>query len=69
MTPSAIGMYEQGRRSPSNAMLVALARELHVTTDYLLTGEYPQECIPEDAQILRLMLELLRSDSPKTAGK
>ena len=39
ISASAMGMYEQGRREPSAEMLVALARQLGVTTDYLLTGE------------------------------
>jgi transcriptional regulator with XRE-family HTH domain len=34
-------MYEQGRREPSLGLLVRLAQELGVTTDYLLTGETP----------------------------
>ncbi len=38
ISPSALGMYEQGRREPAAQTLVALARELEVTTDYLLTG-------------------------------
>ena len=38
ISPSALGMYEQGRREPSAQMLVALARVLGVSTDYLLTG-------------------------------
>lgn len=39
VSPSAIGMYEQGRREPNGAMLVALAEHFGVTTDYLLTGK------------------------------
>lgn len=39
ISPSAVGMYEQGRREPSTELLVALARTLNVTVDYLLTGE------------------------------
>ena len=39
ISASAMGMYEQGRREPSAQTLVALARELQVSTDYLLTGE------------------------------
>ena len=39
VSPSAMGMYEQGRREPSAQMLVALARELEVSTDFLLTGQ------------------------------
>ena len=36
ISPSALGMYEQGRRTPSASTLVALANELGVTTDTLL---------------------------------
>lgn len=44
VSPSAIGMYEQGRREPSAEILVALARTFGVTVDYLLTGHpSPQE--------------------------
>ena len=39
ISASAVGMYEQGRREPSLGLLVRLAQELGVTTDYLLTGE------------------------------
>ena len=39
ISPSAMGMYEQGRREPSAQTLVTLARELEVSTDYLLTGQ------------------------------
>lgn len=39
VSTSAVGMYEQGRREPSLDLLVRLAQELGVTTDYLLTGE------------------------------
>ena len=38
VSPSAIGMYEQGRREPSADQLVAMAHLFGVTTDYLLTG-------------------------------
>ncbi len=38
ISPSAGGMYEQGRREPSAALLVAMAGEFQVSTDYLLTG-------------------------------
>ena len=46
VSPSAVGMYEQGRREPSAAALVALADLFGVTTDYLLTGRPIQ---PKDA--------------------
>jgi len=38
ISPSAMGMYEQGRREPSMETVVAMARVFGVTTDYLLTG-------------------------------
>ena len=39
ISPSAMGMYEQGRREPSVQTLVSLSRELGVSTDFLLTGK------------------------------
>lgn len=39
ISPSAVGMYEQGRREPSVELLVALAGEFRVSTDFLLTGK------------------------------
>ncbi len=39
VSASAVGMYEQGRREPSGATLVALAEYFGVSTDYLLTGK------------------------------
>lgn len=39
VSPSAVGMYEQGRREPSADMLVAMAQVFGVSTDYLLTGK------------------------------
>ncbi len=38
ISPSAVGMYEQGRREPSAGTLVELAKTFGVSTDYLLTG-------------------------------
>ena len=39
ISPSAVGMYEQGRREPSAQLLVAMAAEFQVSTDFLLTGK------------------------------
>lgn len=41
VSTSAVGMYEQERREPSLGLLVRMAQELGVTTDYLLMGETP----------------------------
>lgn len=39
VSPSAVGMYEQGRREPSAETLVAISRLFGVSVDYLLTGK------------------------------
>ena len=39
ISPSAVGMYEQGRREPSVELLVAMAGDFRVSTDFLLTGK------------------------------
>lgn len=36
ISPSAVGMYEQGRREPENSLLSELCRILDTTTDYLI---------------------------------
>ncbi len=38
ISPSAVGMYEQGRREPSADMLVEIADLFHVSVDFLLRG-------------------------------
>ena len=43
ISPSAVGMYEQGRREPSADTLVELGKVLGVSVDYLLTGEPGRE--------------------------
>lgn len=52
ISPSAVGMYEQGRREPSAELLVELADVLGVTTDYLLTG---QSHSIEDSKLSRML--------------
>ena len=36
ISPSAVGMYEQGRREPASDRIVAIAKIFDVSTDYLL---------------------------------
>lgn len=54
ISPSAVGMYEQGRREPPAQTIVALARALGVTTDFLLTG---RAGTPDEAQALEKLVE------------
>jgi transcriptional regulator with XRE-family HTH domain len=52
VSPSAVGMYEQGRREPSAETLVELSRIFSVSVDYILTG-VPA---PSEEQALEKML-------------
>ena len=66
ISASAMGMYEQGRREPAVQTLVALSRELGVTTDYLLTGK------PEgvsDAAALTQTAEILADAAGKRLAR
>ena len=58
ISPSAMGMYEQGRREPSMETVVALAREFQVSTDYLLTGTHPD---PPQQRLEEVMLRRIRA--------
>ena len=49
VSASAIGMYEQGRREPSNAMLIAMEKLFGVTVDYLLGVTDSAENEPESS--------------------
>ena len=59
ISASAVGMYEQGRREPSAQLLVAMARQFGVTTDYLLTGKVSSE--QEEAVAHQALLDTLRT--------
>ena len=66
ISPSAMGMYEQGRREPSVQILVQLAAALGVTTDYLLTG------IPapgEQQTVEQMLLGRLQCADSRIAGR
>lgn len=39
VSPSTVGMYEQGRRLPATPTLMMLSQVFNVTIDYLVTGE------------------------------
>ena len=43
ISPSAVGMYEQGRREPPLGCVVQLAEIFDVSCDYLLTGQPARE--------------------------
>ncbi len=47
ISPSTVGMYEQGRRKPPIDILIAMAQEFDVTIDYLITGTYRTSMVTE----------------------
>lgn len=49
ISPSTIGMYEQGRREPPINILIALSEEFGVTIDYIVTGKV---CTLADPRLL-----------------
>ena len=59
VSPSAIGMYEQGRREPSAELLIAIAAVFSVSIDYLLTGKTGSE--QEHTVARHAMLDTLHS--------
>lgn len=54
VSPSTVGMYEQGRREPSLASAVEMSRLFGVSVDYLLTGK---PLVPSDQAAVRQALE------------
>lgn len=59
ISPSTVGMYEQGRREPSIGTLVALSQEFGVTVDYLITGNRRAITDPENRPSTECTLDAL----------
>ena len=55
VSASTVGMYEQGRRTPSIDMLVELSRAFGVSLDYLITGSdyFYTDATSKMAQIIK----------------
>ncbi len=71
VSPSAVGMYEQGRREPDDALLVRMASVLHCSTDELLGAENPHEIddmIDSFARALERQPGLMYHGAPLTAA-
>ena len=67
VSPSAMGMYEQERREPSVQTLVAMSKELGVSTDFLLTGQARN---PAESEALAGMLfSRITSADRRQAGR
>jgi transcriptional regulator with XRE-family HTH domain len=67
VSASAVGMYEQGRREPAADLLVNMARQFGVSTDYLLTG-YPENNRDNEA-LTETLLHSLSSSEQRSASR
>lgn len=67
ISASAMGMYEQGRREPAVDTLVALARELEVSTDFLLTGKI--RTAQEDEAMAQMLLSSVMAADGRLARR
>ena len=68
ISPSAVGMYEQGRREPSVELLVAMANEFQVSTDFLLTGRPASQDAADMEQLLQQRLAAAREKLQRRAN-
>lgn len=68
VSPSAIGMWEQGRRQPDNETIKEIAQLFNVSTDYLLDNEVSQEFkeqSKENQEILKAVADGLTDPTMK----
>ncbi len=66
ISPSAVGMYEQGRREPSLEALMDLSQVFGVSVDYLLTGKI---LCQTDQQVLDRVLQANVQQIPASKGQ
>ena len=66
VSPSAVGMYEQGRREPSAQILLNLAEIFGVSVDYILSG-IPGES--ETRKLERMLLNRITSADRKLENR
>lgn len=73
VSTSAIGMYEQGRREPENAVLTSMCKLLNTTPDYLIGFSSPKEeqeigkVIDDFTKILMSQQGLMFNGQPMTS--
>ena len=59
ISPSTVGMYEQGRREPALDILVTMAEIFGVTIDFLVTGKTGNT--DEESRLTELLLERINA--------
>ena len=65
ISPSTVGMYEQGRREPSLSGAVELSRVFGISVDFLLTG---RPLTQDDARALAQAIEKNLPEGQKREG-
>ena len=61
ISPSTVGMYEQGRREPDARILMEMSRLFGVSTDYLLSGRGEDEGPCEVEKALHELCEHMKT--------
>ncbi len=67
ISPSAVGMYEQGRREPPVEVLSSLADIFQVSIDYLVTGQTQNK--REQERIGGVWMERVAAADRRLAGR
>jgi transcriptional regulator with XRE-family HTH domain len=67
ISPSAVGMYEQGRREPALDILAAMAGIFGVTIDFLVTGK--AGTTEEESRLTELLLERVNAADLRLADR
>ena len=72
VSPSTIGMYEQGRSQPDTEMLTKIANLFGVTTDYLLDHDDTSRSLSdatEDKELNQKILQMAQDEFDRTLFK
>ncbi len=72
VSPSTIGMYEQGRSQPDTEMLTKIANLFGVTTDYLLDHDDTSTSLSnatEDKELNKKILQMAQDEFDRTLFK
>jgi len=67
ISPSAVGMYEQGRREPALDILVTMAEIFGVSIDFLVTGKAGNT--EEEDRLTKILLERVNAADLKLADR
>lgn len=72
VSPSTVGMYEQGRSQPDTEMLTKIANLFGVTTDYLLDHDDTSTSLSnatEDKELNKKILQMAQDEFDRTLFK